>query len=809
MNDIRLSKWKFHYNDCPEAWYKGFDDSGWEEVTVPHDWSVHMPFSKEYSSGTGYLAGGIGWYRTEFYLPEELKGKKIYITFDGVYKNSQVWCNSYFLGKRPFGYATFRYDITAQAVFGDTANVISLKADHRDISDSRWFTGSGITRKVTVTAEEPVHAEYNGIFFTTPEVQKDNASLRIYAPLINETCQEADVTLTHRLLWKGEDCLTLSTPLSLSAGERKEIISEGFLPLPKLWSVKEPNLYKLVTEIKAVSKDGSYESLQCYETMIGVRSILFTPDDGFFLNGESMKLKGVCVHHDAGCLGAAVLPSVWLRRLELLKEMGCNSIRMSHNPHMPELYDLCDAMGFLVMDEAFDEWENPKNKWWTGHNVYPPRHEGYAEDFPFWHEKDLTDLILRDRNHPSIIMWSIGNEIDYPNDPYCHPLFEAMTGNNDKNKPTAERMYNPNKPNAERLSVIAGCLTEIVKKSDTTRPVTAAVAFPELSTYIGYIDSFDVVGYNYKEEWYERDHGRFPDKPFLGSENSHSLNAWKAVRDRAYISGQYLWTGIDYLGEAHGWPIRGSYAGLLTTAGFPKASYYRRKGFWSEMPFVYITTAREEKEAASGSRRTDKEWKEMHRSYHYIPGEGVEIRCYTNLASVELFVNNKSLERKAYDDSLGYIPFTLPFEAGELKALGYTSADGGEAVSEDTLHTNGAPCGLRLECWSPSQECTSFNRDYVNAILSHDGLLLKQIEITVTDGEGYPCLTDSSLLYVSLTGGTLLGLENGDLADLTDYSSSARRAYKGKLLAYVAIAEEGKAVLTVSGNCLKKESILL
>lgn len=809
MNDIRLSKWRFHYGDCPEAWYKGFDDNSWEEVSVPHDWSVHMPFSREYSSGTGYLAGGIGWYRTEFCLPKELKGKRIYITFDGMYKNSQVWCNSYYLGKRPFGYATFRYDITSQAVFGDAVNSVSVKLDHRDISDSRWFTGSGIIRKVVVTAEEPVHTEYNGIFFTTPEVSKEKAAVKVFTPLVNETSEEAEVTLTHSLVLKDESFLSFRTELSLSAGERREVTLEDCLPSPKLWSVKEPHLYKLVTEIKASQRNGSLISSQNYETMVGIRSLLFTPDKGFFLNGEPLKLKGVCIHHDAGCLGAAVLPSVWLRRLESLKEMGCNSIRMSHNPHMPELYDLCDAMGFLVMDEAFDEWENPKNKWWNGHNVYPPRHQGYAEDFPQWHERDLTDLIRRDRNHPSIILWSIGNEIDYPNDPYCHPLFETMTGNNDKDKPAAERQYNPNKPNAERLSVLAGNLTAIVKQSDTTRPVTAAVAFPELSTRIGYIDTLDVAGYNYKEEWYEQDHGRFPDKPFLGSENSHSLDAWKAVRDQEFIAGQYLWTGIDFLGEAQGWPIRGSYAGLLTTAGFQKTSYFRRKSFWTDKPFVYITTSREDGENGDTSDNSSREWKEMFRSYHYLPGEGIEARCYTNSDSVELFLNNRSLGRKAYDDSLGYISFIFPFEPGELKAVGYEKEGEHQNNVTDALSTSGAPCDLRLECFSPCEESLSRNKEFIKAILQNDGLLLKQIEITVTDEKGYPCLTDSTLLSVSIEGGTLLGLENGDLADTTEYASPVRRAYYGRLLAYAAAAPEEKTVLTVSGSGLKERSITL
>lgn len=807
MNTQLLSNWKFQYNDCPEAWYKGYDDSSWEGVTVPHDWSVHMPFSKEYSSGTGYLAGGIGWYRGSFYLPEELKGKKIFITFDGVYKNSQVWCNSYYLGKRPFGYATFRYDITEQAVFGDTPNVMAVRVDHKDISDSRWFTGSGITRKVTVTAEEPVYAEYNSIFFTTPEVSKEEASVKITSTIINEAAEATEVTVKHTLGFQAKEALTVTSSLRLSPNEKKEITVEGLLSSPMLWSVNEPNLYKLTTEIKAQSITGTSSTQQNYESMVGIRSFRFTPDNGFYLNDEPLKLKGVCVHHDAGCLGAAVLPSVWLRRLEALKEMGCNSIRMSHNPHMPELYDLCDALGFLVMDEAFDEWESPKNKWWTGHNVYPPRHQGYAEDFPQWHEQDLTDLIKRDRNHPSIIMWSIGNEIDYPNDPYCHPLFTTMTGNNDKDKPSAEREYNPNKPNAERLSVIAANLTRIVKASDTTRPVTAAVAFPELSTFLGYIDSFDVVGYNYKEEWYERDHGRFPEKPFLGSENSHSLSAWKAVRDCDYISGQYLWTGIDYLGEAHGWPVRGSYAGLLTTAGFKKTSFYRRKSFWQSEPTVYLTTARAaetEKEAA-----TEWEWKEMFRSYNYIPEEKVEIRCYTNLSGIELFVNGKSQGRKAYDDNLGYIPFTITFEAGELKAVGYSTDNETEEMAADVLLTNGAPCDISLTSWEPSAEILAFNKAYIEDILTFDGLILKQIEVTLLDGNGLPCLTDSSLLRVSLEGGKILGLENGNLADVREYTALERRAYNGKLLIYAALSEDNKGVLTVKGSSLKTRSITL
>jgi beta-galactosidase/beta-glucuronidase len=266
---------------------------------------------------------------------------------------------------------------------------------------------------------------------------------------------------------------------------------------PELWSPNAPVLYTL----KCEHESGDTEIIH-----FGIRTFAFDPDNGFFLNGVNMKLKGVCIHHDAGALGAAVHKNVWARRFAKLREAGVNAIRFSHNPPDPQVLDLCDAMGFLAIDEAFDEWEGCKNKWWQGHNVYPPKRFGYSDAFPMWHEADLTAMVKRDRNHPSIILWSIGNEIDYPNDPYAHPLFDSMTGNNDANKPEAERIYDPNRPNAERLVTVSGRLSAIVKRHDCTRPVTAALAFPELSNKTGFADTLEVVGYNYKEQLYEADH---------------------------------------------------------------------------------------------------------------------------------------------------------------------------------------------------------------------------------------------------------------------------------------------------------------
>jgi len=550
MKSVSLQDWKFICKDIPEAFNRGYDDTAWTNIIVPHDWAVSFPFSKEHSSGTGYLPGGTGWYRTEFNIDPDTQ--TALITFDGVYKNAQVWINGYYLGKRPNGYIGFTYDITP-FVRTTEPNKVSVKVTHTDIADSRWFTGSGIYRKVTVETHTGPYIPNDSVIFSY-----DGEDIHIKA------CTKG----------------TVKTPITVSLGEHEWIVeteNEIYIKVkienPKLWSIDKPNLYDLTfkTESKLLSKPIN----------VGLRTFKFDADTGFYLNGQPMKMNGVCIHHDAGCLGAAVWKDVWQRRLEKLKDAGCNAIRTAHNPHMPELYELCDEMGFLMMDEAFDEWEGCKNKWTTGHNVYPPVHQGYYEDFPEWHERDLAAMVIRDRNHPSIIMWSVGNEIDYPNDPYAHPLFDEMTGNNDANKPVQERIYNPDKPNMDRLSTVAKTLAEIVRKHDTTRPVLTAAAFPELSSQIGFFDPFDIIGYNYKEHLYEQDHARFPNLPIFGSENGHGDDQWAAVRDNDYICGQFLWTGIDFLGEARGWPIRGSQAGILDTAGNEKPGFYRRKAMWT------------------------------------------------------------------------------------------------------------------------------------------------------------------------------------------------------------------------------------
>lgn len=745
--------WRFHLGECEEAWYEGYDDSGWRTVTVPHDWSVEAPFSRAYSSGTGYLQGGTGWYRTYFRLPEAYRGKKIRLCFDGVYKNSQVFCNSYYLGKRPNGYVSFSYDISGQVAFGEEENEVSVKVVHNDLADSRWFTGSGITRKVTVLVEELVHpAEYGCIFRTDriffagdcasgteKECGPDDAvraQISVAHEPVNDSGKPVSLKIRTALLDR-QGCIAaeFTDVIVLAAGERGRLTQSGSMESPALWSPESPCLYRMQVWY---SVDGGAAYLAS-EEKVGVRSIEFVPDQGFFLNGINRKIKGVCVHHDGGCLGAAMQPEVWQRRLALLKECGCNAIRCSHNPHMPELYELCDAMGFLMMDEAFDEWENAKNKWSMGHNVYPPRHQGYYEDFPQWHEEDLRAMMRRDRNHPSVILWSIGNEIDYPNDPYCHPMFQTMTGNNDADKPAAEMQYDSRKPNMERLAVLAVRLAAIVREEDDSRPVTVAAAFPELSSQLGFFDALSVVGYNYKEHLYEEDHRRFPDKTFLGSENGHSEEAWRAVTEHPYICGQFLWTGIDYLGEAHGWPVHGSPAGLLTTAGFPKPEFEKRKRMWQEET--------SDEQGNCGMQRT---------ALPGMTGTGTG-------SAIEFRISEKETDgviRNAVDAGItGERNMVRKQEQGTEKA-----------------------CGMSVTVWQEKDILTGMSWEESSQKTGY----LYQILVQLTNRDGHKVMLDDREVRVQVQGdGCLAGIDNGDLADVTPFGSGSRKTYRGDLAVYV------------------------
>ncbi len=785
-----VRNWKFFRGEESGAWYKGFDDSGWLDVDIPHDWSVAEPFSRRYSSGTGYLPGGIGWYRKTFFLPEEARGKKVYITFEGVYNNAQVWCNSYYLGKRPYGYSSFIYDISDFVSFGEERNVVAVRVNHRDIADSRWYAGSGIYRDVYVTVTEHIHFDNYGIFITTPEVSREQAAINVSARLSNESVEAAQVCIKAYLIDKeGNTVAEALITRSLEAGGSDEADLQLRITQPRLWSTETPYLYTAVTEIieEGVSKD-------LVKTPVGIRWFEFSPSRGFSLNGAGMKIKGVCVHHDAGCLGAAVPEKVWSRRLGYLKEMGCNAIRTSHNPPAPCLLDLCDEMGFLVIDEAFDEWEGAKNKWTTGHNVYPPVHYGYYEDFPQWGETDIMDMVLRDRNHPSVIMWSIGNEIDYPNDPYCHPAFLVMTGNNDAEKPASERLYDPNRPNAERLVTIAGRLVRRVKECDTTRPVTAAAAFPELSNLTGYTALLDAVGYNYKENLYEKDHLKYPGMIIYGSENTADFDAWLAVRDSEYICAQFVWTGIDFMGEARGWPVRISRSGFLDLAGFRKPGYYYRQSLWTSKPMAYLTSRRKRDNAAAGIQGEASEPRapdtgEPH--WNWSKGDKVEVVCFTNCEEAELFINGRSAGTRTLKDyPQRYMVWEMDYEPGKLEVFAHIGNSGNNANHGNNakycccceLHTAGVPKKLSMR--SDAGE------------LRQNGTGIAHIEIRVLDASDREVYQADNLICLAMDGsGEILGLENGDASDLEPYCSRRRKAYHGRLLAYVRINDTAESLV--------------
>ncbi|WP_420112833.1 glycoside hydrolase family 2 TIM barrel-domain containing protein [Pseudactinotalea sp.] len=779
MRTHDVTQWLFELSDERQAWRKNADDSMWRAVVVPHDWAVEQDFSRECSSGTGYLPGGIGWYRAHVPLTAlgPIEDRTVRLVFEGVYKNADVWVNGYHLGGRPSGYARFSFDLTEILGYApDDDLVVAVRVEHTELADSRWYNGAGITRRVRLELHEPVRPAEHGTVVTTAEVSAEHARVSIVQTIENTLPDRIRVRVQHELSSLTTDQTHTSESEADLPGQGSAVVDVQMpVPTPRLWSDDAPHLYRLTTTLHWDGRTATAEQV------VGIRTFAFDPDTGFTINGEPRQLKGVCLHEDAGPFGTAVPAWVWLRRLLSLKEMGCNAVRMAHNPHAPELYLLCDVLGLFVIDEAFDEWENPKNKWWQGHNVYPPRHEGYAEHFPQWYESDLVAMIDAHRHHPSIIAWSIGNEIDYPNDPYASPLFDEMTGNNDAHKPQAERLYDPNRPDMRRLTTIAARLSSIVRGADPTRPVTLAAAFPELSSRTGLLETVDLVGYNYKEHLYAEDHRRFPDAPLLGSENSHTYEAWRHVVEADYVAGQFLWTGIDYLGEAQGWPIHGSGAGLLTLAGFPKHIWHLRRSWWSDEPVARLAV-RPHEDDDGGPRPF---WTHP-LSRAWVGEERLEVLCFSNLQELTLTCGDEQvpLER---DHEHGY--WRAALAPGDRPLVLRGSRDG-EAVAEDRLIRPGRPAQIETRVWEPAPAVVS----RLHALgLAAEGM--QQIECTLLDEHGHPA-SGEAVLTAQVEGGRLLGLENGDLADLTAYRNDHRSTYEGRLVVFVE--SDARAIVTVT-----------
>ncbi|MCB0275826.1 MAG: DUF4982 domain-containing protein, partial [Calditrichaeota bacterium] len=668
--------------------------------------------------------------------------------------------NGKWLGKRPNGYISFLYELTPYLKWGEK-NTLAVRVDHSESADSRWYTGSGIYRDVYLVYANPLHIDLWGVAYQA-EVRENEAVIRVSTTLDN-ALDIAPISVVHELMDHNGERVAVTVSKETAAGHaRTTLTQEMTLAAPQLWDIDSPYLYTLKTLVYQGSELIDRSSIKA-----GIRKIEFDAGRGFSLNGRNTKLKGVCLHHDAGVLGAAVPKAVWRYRLQQLKSLGCNAIRTSHNPQAPHLYDLCDELGLVVMDEAFDEWEYPKNKWLEGWNVGTPGHQGSSQYFREWSARDLQDMILRDRNHPSVIMWSIGNEVDYPNDPYSHPVLD-QEGIGQQH--TAG--YLADHPRAERLGEIAKELVAAVKAADTSRPVTAALAGAVMSNYTDYPFVLDLVGYNYTESKYDTDHQKYPERILYGSENRHDIESWYAVKDKPFIFAQFLWTGFDYLGEAHAWPSRGFTSGLINLAGGIKPRGYFRKSLWSAAPMAYLGTY-----LASATEDLSTDAPSV---WNYDPEVPVKVVCYTNCEEAELQLNGKVVgKRKSYDRKTGIIQWEVPFQPGELRVVAYNK--GAEAAG-DRIVSNTMPAALQAEVLNPTGKGA-----------------LKMVLVRVVDGSGNLVILADNEITATVSGGTLLGLENASTDVSENYLDNRHRCLNGQLLVYVKKgAGQAKSTVTLA-----------
>jgi hypothetical protein len=757
--------WLFQLKDEQDASKPEFNDRRWRKVDLPHDWSIEGTLSPSLASCTGYLPGGIAWYRKKLEIPADFTGKKVFIYFEGIYNRSSVYVNGQLLGYRPNGYVSFAYDLTPYLKTGGT-NTLAVRVDHSQYADSRWYTGSGIYRNVWLITSGSLHFDMWGVTYQTMQVSDKGATVRVNADVRNETALEADAKVVMQWLdQSGKIVAQESQKMKVAAGTVGKFASDLNIKNPALWSVESPHLYQLKT-LLYVGNNLADESV----CKAGIRTLKFDPVKGFALNGKPMKMKGVCIHHDAGVLGSAVPHQVWERRLKTLKSLGCNAIRMSHNLQAPDVYDLCDELGFLIIDEGFDEFEFPKKKWLSGWNVGEPGFQGTFDFFEEWSDRDVASMVLRDRNHPSVVMWSIGNEVDYPNDPYSHPILNGS----EFNQPVSGG-YDPKKPNAERLGPIGKRLSGVIRSIDTSRPVTGALAGVIMTNETDYPKYLDVVGYNYTENRYAADHKKFPERILYGSENGHGYDSWKAVRDNEFIFGQFIWTGIDYLGESRAWPSRGFNSGMIDLAGFLKPRGYYRMAMWSENPVTYIGTYR----LTRGNRRGLSD--SALPVWNYKEGDTVRVVCYTNCQQTQLSLNGAALgPPRNHDDNTGIISWDIPFKPGSLEAAGHK--DGREA----------ARFGIQTSERSQSIIASS-DKNLLSG--SKD---LAHIVIQIVDNKGVPVILADDEITCTVSGpGKLLGLESASNTDMTSYRDNTHRVYNGRMLAYIQ-STGAKGEITIS-----------
>ncbi|MCX7798067.1 MAG: DUF4982 domain-containing protein [Melioribacter sp.] len=767
--------WKFYLGDIPNGNDPSLKDESWRTLNLPHDWSIEGEFSKDHPAtpGGGALPGGIGWYRKSFFVPKSDKEKLFFIDFDGVYRNSEVWINGNYLGKRPYGYISFRYELTPYLKFGDK-NVIAVKVDNSLQPNSRWYSGSGIYRNVWLVRTNKVYVDHWGTFITTPVVKHDYAKVLIQIKIRNKL--DKDISAKIKTIFyedeKNKKAEIVSEEI-LKANSINELNQTAVIKNPKLWSIENPNLYKAVTIIENEGKEFDY-----YETIFGIRTFEFHPEKGFFLNGKHVKIKGVCNHHDLGCLGAAVNERAIERQLEILKEMGVNAIRTSHNPPAPELLNLCDRLGFLVMDEAFDVWKIKKTEF------------DYSMDWDKWYKRDLEDMILRDRNHPSIIIWSIGNEV-------------------------MEQWVRDDSVGV----VLTKELTNIVKNLDSTRPVTAACNGPEPENPLIKANVLDLIGFNYHHHLFEEFPKTYPGKKFIATETTSALatrghydmpsdsirrwpkrwdlpleggnpdntcssydncsapwgstheETWKIIKKHDFLSGMFIWTGFDYLGEPtpYSWPSRSSYFGIVDLAGFPKDVYYMYQSEWTNKPVLHLFP--------------HWNWKE---------GQIIDIWAYTNCDEVELFLNGNSLgtKRKIGDDL--HLMWRVKFIPGVLKAIGRKN---GKVILTREIKTANEPYKIFLEA----------DRRTIKA----DGKDLSFITVKILDKDNVFVPYANNLINFEVEGeGKIVGVDNGCQTSHEPFKANFRKAFNGMCLVVIQSTEKAGIIkLTAKSDGLLSSSI--
>ena len=748
--------WRFWKGDITGAEKPGFDDSDWRKLDVPHDWSIEGPVSEKNATGPGggFMPSGVSWYRKHFTLSNDAQDRLVFIEFDGVMSNSDVWINGFHLGSRPYGYVGFSYELTKHLNIGKD-NVIAVRADTSKQPASRWYTGAGIYRHVRLVTKHAVHIPQWGAFVTTPRASTKNAVVRVVSEVTNGSTKPQHCSLQivlidprGRVLQKAWSHINTIRP-----GQSYFFNPALIVKNPVLWDIDHPVLYKIIVKAHI---DGN-KPVDDETVTFGFREFHFDPPTGFWLNGKNLKIKGACLHHDGGAFGAAVPLAVWEHRLNELRKLGVNAIRTAHNPPAPEFLDLTDRMGFIVMDELFDQWTLAKNPY--DYHLY----------FNEWSKIDLRDTVLRDRNHPSVILYSAGNEIR-------------------------------DTPNAELAKNILRGLVDEFRRNDPTRPVTQGLFRPNVSHDYenGLADLLDVVGQNYREQEILAAFRQKPTRKILGTENTHELTQWAAVRDHPEYSGQFIWSGVDYLGEGGQYPRIANNSGLLFKTGVPKPIAFQRQSWWTNKPMVYITrrVARTPRQPTDpGYNPIDErrpqvlfsDWTPKNPQPHE---EDVEV--YSNCEEVELFLNGKSLgkQRRPQDDSPRN--WKVDFRPGVIKAVGIS---GGIIVATYELRTASKPASIKLEA-----DKNALTNKWDDVVF---------VNVSVVDQNGTLVPDAADLIEFKVEGaGVVAAIDSADSYSHEPYQSQQRKAFQGMCLALLkANAQRGRIKLTASSRDLKSASI--